>query len=115
MVLSCRLSSVVEVGPFTASLANQAPVYCGCPAGTHGCDPVSRVRLGQSANPVVVWLGLVSRVREVIVETWNMSEFQHKEQGNKRTFFCWMRRGFEPEVLTVKQNPGVEQTCKKSW
>ena len=30
-VSSCRLSSVVEVGPSTASLANQAPVYCGCP------------------------------------------------------------------------------------
>ena len=37
-------------GPSTASPANQAPVYCGCPAGTHGCDPVSRVRLDQSAN-----------------------------------------------------------------
>ena len=34
-------------GPSTAFLANQAPVYCGCPAGTHGCDPV---RLDQSAN-----------------------------------------------------------------
>ena len=78
MVSSCRLSSVVEVGPSTTSLANQAPVYCGCPAGTHGCDLVSRVRLDQSANPVVVWLGLVSRVREVIVETWNMRESQER-------------------------------------
>ena len=41
------------IGPSTALLANQAPVYCGCPAGTHGCDLVSRVRLDQSANPVV--------------------------------------------------------------
>ena len=83
VVLSLRsglvLSLVVcgEVGPSTASLANQAPVYCGCPAGTHGCDLVSRVRLDQSANPVVVWLGLVSRVREVIMETWNMKKSQH--------------------------------------
>ena len=83
VVLSLRsglvLSLVVcgEVGPSTASLANQAPVYCGCPAGTHGCDLVSRVRLDQSANPVVVWLGLVSRVREVTVETWNMRKSQH--------------------------------------
>ena len=75
VVLSLRSGLVLqlvvcgEVGPSTASLANQAPVYCGCPAGTHGCDLVSRVRLDQSANPVVVWLGLVSRVREVIVET----------------------------------------------
>ena len=74
VVLSLRsglvLSLVVcgEVGPSTASLANQAPVYCGCSAGTFGCDLVSRVRLDQSANPVVVWLGLVSRVREVIME-----------------------------------------------
>ena len=42
VVLSPRsglvLSLVVcgEIGPSTASLANQAPVYCGCPAGTHG-------------------------------------------------------------------------------
>ena len=77
VVLSLRsglvLSLVVcgEVGPSTASLANQASVYCGCPAGTHGCDLVSRVRQDQSANPVVVWLGLASRVREVIMETWN--------------------------------------------
>ena len=58
------------IGPSTAFQANQAPVCCGCPAGTHGCDLVSRVRLDQSANPVVVWSGLVSRV-EVIVETWS--------------------------------------------
>ena len=50
------------IGPSTAFLANQAPVYCGCPARTDGCDLVSRVRLDQSANPVVVWLGLGSRV-----------------------------------------------------
>ena len=73
VVLSLRsglvLSLIVcgEIGPSTASLANQAPVYCGCPAATHGCDLVSRVRLDQSANPVVVWLSLVSRVHEVIV------------------------------------------------
>ena len=42
VVLSLRsglvLSLVVcgEVGPSTASLANQAPVYCGCPAGPTG-------------------------------------------------------------------------------
>ena len=30
------------------------------------------MRLDQSANPVVVWSGLVSRVSEVIMETWNM-------------------------------------------
>ena len=70
-------------GPSTASLANQAPVYCGCPAGTHGCDLVSRMRLDQSANPVVVWLGLVSHVRELIVETWKMSESQQKKEVKK--------------------------------
>ena len=84
MVSSCRLSSVVEVGPSTASLANQAPVNCGCPARTHGCDLVSRGRLDQSANPVVVWLGLVSRLREVIVERWNMSESQQKEKKKEK-------------------------------
>ena len=62
VVLSLRSSLVAslvvcgEVGPSTASLANQTPVYCGCPAGTHGCDPASRVRLDQSANPAIVWL-----------------------------------------------------------
>ena len=35
------LCSCGGFGPSTASLANQAPVYCGCPAGTHGCDLVS--------------------------------------------------------------------------
>ena len=90
VVLSLRsglvLSLVVcgEVGPFTASLANQAPVYCGCPVGTHGCDLVSRGRLDQSANPVVVWLGLVLRVREVIMETWNMRISQQKEKKKRR-------------------------------
>ena len=94
VVLSLRsglvLSLVVcgEVGPSTASLANQAPVYCGCPAGTHGCDLVSRVRLDQSANPVVVWLGLVSRVREVIMETWNMRISQHPSSTRS-----WSRAG----------------------
>ena len=84
------LSLVVcgEVGPSTASLANQAPVYCGCPAGTHGCDLVSRVRLDQSANPVVVWLGLVSRVREVIMETWNMRKSQQKVHGTFTSNTC---------------------------
>ena len=90
VVLSLRsglvLSLVVcgEVRPSTASLANQAPVYCGCPAGTHGCDLVSRLRLDQSANPAVVWLGLVSRVGEVIVETWNMRKSHQKEKVRKR-------------------------------
>ena len=56
----------------TAFLANQAPVHCGCPAGTHGCDPVSRVKLDQSANPVVVWLGLVSRV---VRSSWSCGAF----------------------------------------
>ena len=69
-------------------------MYCGCPAGTHGCDPVSRVRLDQNANPVVVWLGLVSRVREVIVETWNMSESQHfcEENLDKLKTRCSLSR-----------------------
>ena len=62
------------IGPSTAFLANQAPVYCGCPAGTHGCDLVSRVRLDQSANPVVVWLGLVSRV---VRSSWSHGAFVH--------------------------------------
>ena len=83
VVLSLRSGLVLtlvvcgEVGQSTASLANQAPVFCGCPAGIHGCDLVSRVRTDQSANPVVVWLGLVSRVREVILETWHMRKSQH--------------------------------------
>ena len=59
-------------------------MYCGYPARTHGCDLVSRVRLEQSANPAVVWLGLVSRVGEVIVETWNMRKSHQKEKVRKR-------------------------------
>ena len=51
-----------------------APVHCGCSAGSHGCDPVSRVRLDQSANPVVVWLGLVSRV---VRSSWSRGAFVH--------------------------------------
>ena len=65
---------VVVIGPSTAFLANQAPVYCGCPAGTHVCDLVSRVRLDQSANSVVVWLGLVSRV---VRSSWRRGAFVH--------------------------------------
>ena len=94
VVLSLRsglvLSLVVcgEVGPSTASLANHAPVYCGCPAKTNGCDLVSRVRLDQSANPDVVWLGLVPRVREVIMETWNLRKSQHPSSTRS-----WSRAG----------------------
>ena len=68
------LDSWGGIGPSTASLANQAPVYCGCPAGTNWCDLVSRVRLDQSANPVVVWLGLVSRV---VRSSWRRGAFVH--------------------------------------
>ena len=68
------LSGCGGFGPSTASLANQAPVYCGCPARTHGCDLVSRVRLDQSANPVVLWLGLVSRV---VRSSWSRGVFVH--------------------------------------
>ena len=44
-------------GPSTAFLANQAPIHCGCPAGSHGRDLVSRLRRDHSANLVGVWLG----------------------------------------------------------
>ena len=73
-VRSGFLVSCGSFGPSTASLANQAPVYCGCPSGTHGCDLVSRVRLDQSANPVVVWLGLMSRV---VRSSWSRGVFVH--------------------------------------
>ena len=68
VVLSLRsglvLSLVVcgEVGPSTASLANQAPVYCGCRAGTHGCDLVSRV-------PTLLLCGWVS-CRVFVRSSW---------------------------------------------
>ena len=43
--------------------------------GPHGCDLVSRVRLDQRANPVVVvWLGLVSRV---VRSSWSRGAFLH--------------------------------------
>ena len=42
------------VEPPTASLAYQARVYRGCPAGTHPCDTPSRVMVCQSANSVRV-------------------------------------------------------------
>ena len=35
----------------THSLLLQAPVYCGCPVGTHQCVIVSRVTRYQSASP----------------------------------------------------------------
>ena len=50
-------------------------MYCGCLAGTHGCEQVSRVRLDQRANPVVVWLGLVSRV---VRSSWRRGAFVHQ-------------------------------------
>ena len=61
-----------QVHPRRLVWSNQAPVYCGCPAGTHGCDLVSSVRPDQSANPVVVWLGLVSRV---VRSSWRRGAF----------------------------------------
>ena len=67
----CRCGGL---GPSTAFPSWWAPVYCGCPAGTHGCDPVSRVRLDQSANPVVVWLGLVLRD---VKSLWSHGAFVH--------------------------------------
>ena len=77
-VIDCAsLFSCGGIGPSTAFLANQTPVYCGCPAGTYGCDPVSRVRQDQSANSLVVWLGLVSRV---VRSSWGRGAFVHE---------CW--------------------------
>ena len=55
-------------GPSTASLANQAPVYCGCPAGTHG-DLVSRVRLDQKRQPFCCVVGSHVACCEVFVES----------------------------------------------
>ena len=61
------------VEPPTASLAYQARVYRGCPAGTHPCDTPSRVIVCQSANSVRVafrvvrvvlcWCRLVEKLR----------------------------------------------------
>ena len=76
-------------------------MYCGCPAGTHGCDLVSRVRLDQSAN-LFVWLGLVSHVREVIVETWNMRK--SKQPSSTRivvTSWSTLGSSFQPNFNTA--------------
>ena len=115
VVMSLRsglvLSLVVcgEVGPSTASLANPAPVYCGCPAGTHGCDLVSRVRLDQSANPVVVWLGLVSRVREVIMETWNMRKSQQPPKRKMRSTHLQKEEWKEGGTIQMRREGNVTQ------
>ena len=50
------------VEPPTASLAYQARVYRGCPAGTHPCDTPSRVMVCQSANSVRVAVRVVKVV-----------------------------------------------------
>ena len=63
------------LGPYSQPSWRTRHPYCGCLAGTHGCDLVSRVRLDQSANPVVVWLGLVSRV---VRSTWSRGAFVHQ-------------------------------------
>ena len=47
---------------------------CGCPAGTHGCDLFSKVRLDQSANPVVCgWV----QVLRVVRSSWSRGAFVH--------------------------------------
>ena len=45
-----------------------APEYRGCPAGTHWCDPVSKVRPDQSANSCCAcWCVVVRRTRRRVV------------------------------------------------
>ena len=59
-------------GPSAASLANQAPVHCGCAAGTHGCDPVSTLRLDQpERQPCCCVVGSHVACCEVFVESWS--------------------------------------------
>ena len=77
-MLECAVDSLVVV---VVSVHPQPfhrdghPCTVDCPAGTHGCDLVSRVRLDQSANPVVMWLGLVSRV---VRSSWSHGAFIHE-------------------------------------
>ena len=54
---------------------HQAPCSVDVLPGPTGCDLVSKVRLNQSANPVVVRLGLVSRV---VRSSWSRGVFVHQ-------------------------------------
>ena len=112
VVLSLRSGLVLSlvlcggIGPSTAFLANQAPVYCGCPAGTHGCDLVSRVRLDQSGNPVVVWLGHVSRVeRSSCLHSQSVKE--RCKKGEKSVKKC-LKEGVKKRCIK-----GVKKRCEK--
>ena len=69
------LSVVVVSGHPHPSHREGHPCTLDVLPGTHGCDPVSRVRLDQSTNPVVVWLGHVSRV---VRSSWSRAVFVHK-------------------------------------
>ena len=67
----CRVRVLVRLSHPRPSVIT-APVYRGCPAGTHWCDPVSLVRPDQSANSCCACLCVVvrrTRRRVVCVES----------------------------------------------
>ena len=55
------------IGPSTVFLANQAPVYCGCPAGTHGCDLMAEEMTEERTAPRAANLtGTVAGTKEAL-------------------------------------------------
>ena len=85
-VRSGSLDSCGSFGPSTRlpNVMGTRVLWMSC--RDHGCDQVSRVRPDESANPVVVWLGLVSRV---VRSSWSFS-----------TLVCIQTPLFGPVVAT---------------
>ena len=88
-----------------------APAYCGCPARTYVCDPVSRVRPDQSATPCCArWCVVVHRARR---------------RGKSRPHVCWVpshtppRHGYgcgpvDPRgsLIALAVTTGLHSTCQ---
>ena len=58
-------------GPSQPSHRDWHLCTCGCPAGTHGYDPVSRMRLDQKRQPCCCVVGSRVACCEIFVETWS--------------------------------------------
>ena len=85
-MLECAVDFFVVVvfnGPSTPSLANQAPVYCGCPAGTHGSDLVSRVSVRGLFSAIVPDSSSAEVRMGLLIEPTHMED-EDEEQENEK-------------------------------
>ena len=83
-------------GPFGRpphSLLFRAPEYCGCPAGTHHCDIMSRVPRYQSASSSwCLVFGMLVRYLGVVMSGWQVLFPQHTGNSSSQQLFFFLKK-----------------------